>query len=62
MKVSRYNNGDVIVQTTGDNILIKEHKPVETEIRLPSGRRDAEFQVGLSRYSAEVYRWDLHKL
>lgn len=58
-KVSRYNNGDVTFRLTGDNILIKEHKPVETEkFRLPSGRRDVEFQVDLQG-TAEVYQVEI---
>ena len=44
---------------TGDNILIKEYQPVETEkFRLPSGRRDVEFQVEMTG-TAEVYQIEL---
>ena len=55
-KVSRYNNGDVTFTLTGDDILIKEYRPIQPEkFRLPSGRRDIEFQVGL-KGTAEVYQ------
>lgn len=55
-KVSRYNNGDVTFKFIGDDILIKEYSPLHTEkFRLPSGRRDVEFQVDL-KGTAEVYQ------
>lgn len=55
-KVSRYNGGDVQFKLFGDNLLIKEYNPQTTEkFRLPSGRRDVEFQVELSG-TAEVYQ------
>ena len=55
-KVSRYNNGDVTFKFLGDDILIKEYSPLQTEkFRLPSGRRDVEFQVDL-KGTAEVYQ------
>lgn len=55
-KVSRYNNGDVTFKFIGDDILIKEYSPLQTEkFRLPSGRRDVEFQVDL-KGTAEVYQ------
>lgn len=55
-KVSRYNGGDVKFKLTGDGILIKEYNPLKTEkFRLPSGRRDVEFQVELTG-TAEVYQ------
>ena len=55
-KVSRYNGGDVKFKLTGDGISIKEYMPLKTEkFRLPSGRRDNEFQVELTG-TAEVYQ------
>lgn len=58
-KVSRYNNGDVTFKFIGDDILIKEYSPLQTEkFRLPSGRRDVEFQVGL-KGTAEVYQVEI---
>lgn len=55
-KVSRYNNGNVTFKLIGDGYPIKEYSPVQTEkFRLPSGRRDVEFQVELSG-TAEVYQ------
>lgn len=58
-KVSRYNNGDVTFKFIGDDILIKEYSPLRTEkFRLPSGRRDIEFQVDL-KGTAEVYQVEI---
>ena len=58
-KVSRYNNGDVTFKFVGDDLLIKEYSPLRTEkFRLPSGRRDIEFQVGL-KGTAEVYQVEI---
>ena len=58
-KVSRYNGGDVKFKLTGDNILIREYDPQVTEkFRLPSGRRDIEFQTELSG-TAEVYQVEI---
>lgn len=58
-KVSRYNGGDVKFKLTGDNILIREYEPQVTEkFRLPSGRRDIEFQTELSG-TAEVYQVEI---
>jgi hypothetical protein len=58
-KVSRYNNGDVTFKFIGDDILIKEYSPLQTEkFRLPSGRRDIEFQVDL-KGTAEVYQVEI---
>lgn len=58
-KVSRYNNGDVTFKFIGDDILIKEYSPLQTEkFRLPSGRRDVEFQVDL-KGTAEVYQVEI---
>lgn len=58
-KVSRYNGGDVKFKLTGDGIMIKEYQPLTTEkFRLPSGRRDTEFQVELSG-TAEVYQVEI---
>lgn len=58
-KVSRYNTGDVEFKLTGDDILIKEHQVLKTEkFRLPSGRRDVEFQLELSG-TAEVYQVEI---
>lgn len=55
-KVSRYNNGDVKFKLFGDDLLIKEYDPQRTEkFRLPTGRRDVEFQMELSG-TAEVYQ------
>lgn len=55
-KVSRYNGGNVNFKLFGDNLLIKEYNPLKTEkFRLPSGRRDIEFQMELSGTS-EVYQ------
>lgn len=55
-KVSRYNGGDVTFKLFGDDILIKEFSPVTTDkFRLPSGRRDVEFQLALNG-TAEVYQ------
>lgn len=55
-KVSRYNGGDVTFKLFGDNLLIREYNPQETEkFRLPCGRRDVEFQMELSG-TAEVYQ------
>lgn len=58
-KVSRYNNGDVTFKFIGDDVLIKEYSPLRTEkFRLPSGRRDIEFQVDL-KGTAEVYQVEI---
>lgn len=58
-KLSRYNNGDVTFKFIGDDILIKEYSPLQTEkFRLPSGRRDVEFQVDL-KGTAEVYQVEI---
>lgn len=58
-KVSRYNGGDVKFKLFGDNLLIKEYDPQQTEkFRLPSGRRDIEFQLELSG-TAEVYQVEI---
>lgn len=58
-KVSRYNGGDVKFKLTGDGITIKEYEPLTTEkFRLPSGRRDTEFQVELTG-TAEVYQVEI---
>lgn len=55
-KVSRYNGGDVQFRLFGDGLLIKEYDPQVTEkFRLPSGRRDVEFQLELGG-TAEVYQ------
>lgn len=55
-KVSRYNGGDVKFKLFGDDLLVKEYDPMRTEkFRLPSGRRDVEFQLELSG-TAEVYQ------
>ena len=55
-KVSRYNTGDVKFKLFGDSYLIKEYDPQRTEkFRLPTGRRDIEFQMELSG-TAEVYQ------
>ena len=44
---------------TGDGITIKEYEPLTTEkFRLPSGRRDTEFQVELTG-TAEVYQVEI---
>lgn len=58
-KVSRYNGGDVKFKLTGDSILIKECDVQTSEkFRLPSGRRDIEFQTELSG-TAEVYQVEI---
>lgn len=58
-KVSRYHNGNVKFKLFGDDWLIKEYDPVKTEkFRLPSGRRDIEFQLELSG-TAEVYQVEI---
>lgn len=58
-KVSRYNGGNVKFKLFGDDLLIKEYDPQQTEkFRLPSGRRDIEFQLELSG-TAEVYQVEI---
>lgn len=58
-KVNRYNGGDVNFKLYGDDILIKDHDVVRTEkFRLPSGRRDVEFQTQLHG-TAEVYQVEI---
>lgn len=58
-KVSRYNGGDVRFKFYGDSLLIREYSPVKTEkFRLPSGRRDLEFQTEL-KGTAEVYQVEI---
>lgn len=58
-KVSRYNGGDLQFKLFGDNLLIKEYNPLTTEkFRLPSGRRDVEFQLELNG-TAEVYQVEI---
>lgn len=58
-KVSRYNEGNVKFLFTGDNLLIKEFDPVDSsKFRLPTGRRDIEFQTEL-RGTAEVYQVEI---
>lgn len=58
-KISRYNGGDVGFKLFGDDILIKAYEPHVTEkFRLPSGRRDTEFQVELAG-TAEVYQVEI---
>lgn len=55
-KVSRYNGGDVKFKLFGDDYLIMDYDTHRTEkFRLPSGRRDIEFQMELSG-TAEVYQ------
>lgn len=55
-KVSRYKTGDVEFELYGDELLIKRYNPIRSEkFRLPSGRRDIEFQVRLHG-TAEVYQ------
>lgn len=56
VKLSRYNGGDVRFKLSGDGYLIREFSPQTTEkFRLPSGRRDVEFQMELNG-TAEVYQ------
>lgn len=58
-KVSRYNGGNVNFKLFGDDILIKVYDPYKTEkFRLPSGRRDTEFQIELYG-TAEVYQVEI---
>lgn len=58
-KVSRYNLGQCNFKLFGDDLLIKEYAPTHTEkFRLPTGRRDVEFQLELSG-TAEVYSVEL---
>lgn len=58
-KVSRYNGGDVKFKFVGDDVPIKECDiPYTDKFRLPSGRRDVEFQTELTG-TAEVYRVEI---